>query len=60
MKFLCVEDFDELKGTFGLEVFQYVKVNVFGCDLGDACAPDSEVDATILNMRTTQNRFTTK
>ena len=52
-KFLCPSDIDSLKveGNFGSEKFQYVKIKVEGCDLGEEeCLPLEEIEGKTINF----------
>ena len=53
-KFLCptieVVESLQIAGDIGSDVFQYVDIDVIGCQLGDECLPDSYVSKFKFNF----------
>ena len=39
-----------VQGTFGSEVFEYVKLSLKGCTLGDQCLSDEEITSKSFNF----------
>lgn len=52
MDFLCPFGIDsfEVRGGFGLENFDYVKIGVYGCELQDECLADQQISKQSLNL----------
>ena len=50
--FLCpyVEGDLKVRGHFGSVRFDYVKLKIEGCDLGDLCFPDELLDGITINF----------
>ena len=46
--YLCPINIEEMsvQGQFGSSIFNYVRISLEGCDLGDECLPDEEVSGT--------------
>ena len=61
-KFLCpeiTEDSFLLKGDFYAQEFEFIRIQILGCDLvdedgNDLCAPDEEVNETIVSVISTK------
>ena len=56
--FLCPINIDSLnvQGGFESDVFQYVKIELAGCQLGpNECAPDDEVARNVFNLVTSES-----
>ena len=50
-----------MKGEYGDELFEFVKITVEGCELGDKCASDEEImqqDMTFYTLRSLPNLLT--
>ena len=49
---LCPHNIESLsiRGSFGSEFFDFVRIRLTGCDLGDACASDEETSQMTLNF----------
>lgn len=52
MDFLCPINVDSLPvaGRFGSDLYQYVNINLKGCQLADACLPDTDIYRQKFNL----------
>ena len=59
-EFLCPYGMDRLaiRGDFGYENFEYVKIEVFGCSLGAECFPDEQIRQASINLHRLEQHTT--
>ena len=52
LSFLCPYKMDHMRvqGGYGSQDFDYVKIAVYGCDIGDECMNDEEISKTTINF----------